>query len=328
MNQSIVIFGAGAWGTALGHCLSKAGHAVMMVGRSKDKIEYYRETCTHPALENVSLCPNILWTDDVNIALERAQYIILAIPTQYVRPFLETLPPIENIPIIQTAKGIEIRSGKLIHDVTTENLKKKCPVILLSGPSFAIDIAHHKPTAITLACQDTQAALHVQQLFEETEIRPYITNDCNGVALGGALKNILAIAAGFTIGYGLGESAKAALLTRSFQEVILLSHVFNAQKETLYGLSGLGDIMLTCSGMQSRNYRYGFEAGQKALQKESNKAPTYTAEGFYTLEALMPLMIEKKIEFPILYMLSRLLKDEISAADLLTALLKRPFKKE
>ena len=334
MQKKIAVCGAGAWGTALGQILSVAGHYVIIAGRNRDKIEHYRETLTHDKLgDDIVLSPDIIWSDDINMAVQQADIIILSVPTQYVAGFLTEHYEYfaKDALIVQTAKGIDIESGLLIHDITARHAPHH-KVILLSGPGFARDVVRLKPTAVSIAHHDKNISEIIQNLFENTPIRPYSVTDIDGVALGGAMKNILAIAAGYVMGYDLGESAKAALLTRGFSEIGRLSSYFNAQKETLFGLSCFGDLMLTTSGMESRNYRYGFELAQNAKYQSTEAGdiftPSYTAEGYYTLKALLPLLNEHKNEFPILESLSLLLSGAGTFHDVMKTLLSRPMRCE
>lgn len=331
-KKKVIICGTGAWGTALGHSLSKAGHKVIMAGRNHDKLEHYRETCTHPALgDDIVIDENMIWSSDIAMLLPVADIIFLSIPTQNVGAFLAQYKSCiqAETHIVQTAKGIEISSGKLIDEVTKEYLPEN-PLTLLSGPGFAKDVAQNKPTAVTVASYDIQHAEYIQSLFSYSHLRPYASSDVKAVALGGALKNVLAIAAGFVYGYGLGESAKAALITRGFAEIVRFSDFFEGtQKETFYGLSGLGDIILTCGSDTSRNFRFGTEIAQNLLlKKDPLTDPSYTAEGYHTLKAMMPLMAGKEKDFPILNSLSLLLNRQSDFATILENLLSRPLKWE
>ena len=336
-KKTIIILGAGAWGTALAMVLVGIGHRVIIVGRNHEKIEYHREFLTHEALPDIDLSPDILWSSDVSISLLCADIILLALPTQAVSHYLQTIKSDipENIPIIQTAKGIEITTGHLIHHVT-EKILPSHPIILLSGPSFAIDVAQGKPTAVTVAARDVYYAQMIQNLFTNSILRPYTSDDIAGVALGGAVKNVLAIAAGYVAGYGLGESAKSALITRGFKEILHLCPYFHAHTETLYGLSGLGDLILTTGGLGSRNYRYGFELARQEILKEKTsenhshitKKPISTVEGYHTISALMKILPHITGDFPILNALSHLTQENVAFSKILYDILHRPFKDE
>ncbi|MFT6072301.1 MAG: glycerol-3-phosphate dehydrogenase (NAD(P)+) [Alphaproteobacteria bacterium] len=322
----ITILGSGAWGTALGQILS-LNHTVTIWGRSSDKITGYAQSSQHSALKGVILSSKIHWTSCINNALEKAEIIILSIPTQHCRDALHKIHPLikHHIPLIQTAKGIEIETGlftpQITHDIFPNN-----PNFLLSGPGFAIDLAHLRPTAVSLASMShhKDTIQLIQDLFLQTPLRPYHQTDMMGVALGGALKNVLAIAAGFCIGHNLGEGAKSAIITRGFNEMILLAKALKADSQTLYGLSGLGDLMLTANSMTSRNYQYGHALGHNETMNLSDA----TVEGYHTLLAL-----EKKVtldvqNYPIFSALSDLIGQRKSKAEIIAHLLDRPFKEE
>jgi glycerol-3-phosphate dehydrogenase (NAD(P)+) len=322
----ITILGSGAWGTALGQVLS-GNHCVTMWGRSSDKIQHYKTSKTHEGLEGVGLSEKLQWTSDIHEALAKTDILILAIPTQHTRNALLSIKKHvdKNIPIIQTAKGIEIDTGLLIHQMTSEIFSEN-PIYLLSGPGFAIDLAHLKPTAVSLAWQEHKNSDidMIQNLFFQTPLRPYRHHDITGVALGGALKNILAIAAGFCIGYSLGEGAKAAIITRGFNEMMLFAEKLQAEPKTLYGLSGIGDLMLTANSVLSRNYQYGYALGQA----HDHYHPHQTTEGYYTLRALQKMdNLDSKI-YPIFTALAHLIDGTKSKTEIVTEFLERPLKEE
>lgn len=323
--KHITILGAGAWGSALGQVLAQ-NHNVTIWGRNSEKITALDSYNQHPSLENMHLSENIIWTSNIHEALTNTDILFLAIPTQFCRSVLKEyahLIPV-NIPVIQTAKGIEIETGLLAPQILTDYLDQH-PILQLSGPGFAIDLAKLKPTAVSLAAYQGDFDIkNIQNLFVNTPLRPYAQKDIMGVALGGALKNILAIAAGFCIGHQLGEGAKSAIITRGFNEMMYLADMFKADAKTLYGLSGLGDLMLTANSLISRNYQYGYELGKDSADILTQK----TVEGFHTLFAL-----EKKIdltpqEFPIFSSLSDLLQQKKSTGQIINNLLDRPFKQE
>ncbi len=322
----ITILGSGAWGTALGQVLSH-NHCVTIWGRNQTKTQHYHTHRTHEGLAGVVLSEKLQWTSDIHEALKKTDILILAIPTQQTRNALLSIKQHldKNIPIIQTAKGIEIDTGLLIHQVTSEIFSEN-PLYLLSGPGFAIDLAHLKPTAVSLAWQEhTHSNIDmIQNLFFQTPLRPYRHHDITGVALGGALKNILAIAAGFCVGYSLGEGAKAAIITRGFNEMMLFAEKLHAEPKTLYGLSGLGDLMLTANSVLSRNYQYGYALGQA----HEHYQPHQTTEGYYTLLALQKMdNLDSKI-YPIFTALGDLIDGTKSKIDIVTEFLERPLKEE
>lgn len=322
----ITILGSGAWGTALGQVLAQH-HTVTIWGRNQTKTQHYQTQKIHEGLTGVILSEKLQWTSDIHEALAKTEILILAIPTQHTRnallPFKDIID--KKIPIIQTAKGIEIDTGLLIHQVTTEIFADN-PIYLLSGPGFAIDLAHLKPTAVSLAWQEHKNSNidMIQNVFFQTPLRPYRHHDITGVALGGALKNILAIAAGFCIGYSLGEGAKAAIITRGFNEMMLFAEKLQAEPKTLYGLSGLGDLMLTANSVVSRNYQYGYALGQA----QNYSQPSQTTEGYYTLRALQKMDNLDSTIYPIFTALGHLIDGTKSKIDIITEFLERPLKEE
>lgn len=322
----ITILGAGAWGTALGQVLSHHHH-VTIWGRDEEKISSYKKTHSHDKLKNINLSPTLNWTSDLEKSLANMDILILAIPTQQIRTALMSIIHLipHTIHIIQTAKGIEITTGLLVHQITAQIFPHN-PLYLLSGPGFAIDVAGLKPTALSLAWQEhpNSDSDAIQNLFFQTPIRPYRQHDITGVALGGALKNILAIAAGFCMGFNLGEGAKAAIITRGFNEMVLFAQNLKAESQTLYGLSGLGDLMLTANSELSRNYQYGFALGNNA----DNQNPNQTTEGYYTLLALQKMNQMNVENYPIFTALGQLINQEKTKTQIITDLLERPLRQE
>jgi glycerol-3-phosphate dehydrogenase (NAD(P)+) len=325
---NITILGAGAWGTALGQILAESHrHLVTIWGRDAEKIANHASLKHHHNLKDVVLSSKIIWTSDIQKALNESEVIILAIPTQYCRTVLLQYQDLikSDIPIIQTAKGIEISTGLFTPQIVQEIFSNN-PIFCLSGPGFAVDLAHLRPTALSLAThqQDKKIINFIQNLFLQTPLRPYQQNDLIGVSLGGALKNILAIAAGFCIGHNLGEGAKSAIITRGFNEMMSLAKIYKANPKTLYGLSGLGDLMLTSNSMLSRNYQYGYALGKNESLNISNS----TVEGYHTLLALMKNNNLEPKDYPIFSSLNHLLCQTQSKSEIIAHLLDRPFKQE
>lgn len=322
--KNITILGSGAWGTALGQALSKT-HNITIWGRNADKINHYTSTHTHHHLPHIKINPNIKWVSDITWACNKADILIFSIPTQEIRNVLIHIKHLisDTIPLIQTAKGIEITTGQLVHQITKDVLPQN-PLFILSGPGFAIDVAASKPTALSLAGTNEKMLAKIQKLFVNTSIRPYAHHDMIGVALGGALKNILAIAAGFCIGHNLGEGAKAAIITRGFNEIIQPSVKIGAETKTLYGLSGLGDLMLTANSPLSRNYQFGYLLGHNSNKLDLNQ----TTEGYYTLLALENIITITPKNYPIFSALIDLIKHHKPINKVIQNLFERPLKEE
>lgn len=313
--MSIAILGAGAFGSALAVALAAKG-PVTLWGRD---VGWGRE---NPRLPDVTLPDHIAITDDLTVAC-RAEILLLALPAQVLRPFLdEHATALNGKVLVNTAKGIDLTrlTGP------SHLIGSACPdavVATLTGPSFAADIARGLPTALTLACRDAGTGRQLQHDLSTQVLRLYRTIDLTGAELGGALKNVIAIAAGAVIGAGLGESARAALITRGFAEMTRLATELGARAETLAGLSGLGDLTLTCSSAQSRNFRFG-----QALGAGDDFDRSTTVEGAATAAAVAAIGQQRGLDLPIAAMVDRLAKGRISVENAMDSLMTRPLKEE
>src|SRR6185295_3923536 len=250
--QRIGIFGAGAWGTALANAIAASGRSVMLYARDQAVASEISKSRTNAArLAGVAIASEVTATTKLGEAAE-SDAILLAVPTEATRAVAASLASIvrPSIPLIACAKGIERKTGKFVTEILAETMPLSPPAIL-SGPSFASDVGKGLPTAITLAASDERLAASLAGALSSPAFRLYHSTDVRGVEIGGAAKNVLAIAAGIVVGRGLGSSAQAALTTRGFAELVRLGRAFNVRTETLTGLSGLGDLILTCSSPQS-----------------------------------------------------------------------------
>ena len=313
--MSIAILGAGAFGTALAVALSANGPVTL----------WARETSwgrDNPRLPGVTLPQGVHVTDDLPAATA-ADTLLLALPAQALGGFLaEHGPRLARKHLVSTAKGIDL--SRLTGPSTL--LTQACPratVAVLTGPSFAADIARGLPTALTLACADAEAGRALQHDLSTPVLRLYRTTDVTGAELGGALKNVIAIAAGVVIGAGLGDSARAAIITRGFAEMTRLSASLGARPETLTGLSGLGDLTLTCTSVQSRNFRYG-----QALGARQPFDAATTVEGAATARAVAALAGKIGCDMPIAAMVARLAEGRMTVDDAAQHLMTRPLKEE
>lgn len=313
--MTIAILGAGAFGTALAVALSANG-PVTLWGRNTG---WGRE---NPRLPGVTLPDPVTVTDDLPAALS-ADTLLLALPAQALRAFLdETGPALDGRRLVNTAKGIDMNRltgpAQLLADA--------CPaarIATLTGPSFAADIARGLPTALTLACADAGTGRALQHALSTPVLRLYRTTDVAGAELGGALKNVIAIAAGVVIGAGLGDSARAAIVTRGFAEMTRLATRLGARPETLTGLSGLGDLTLTCTSPQSRNFRFG-----RALGAAESFDPDTTVEGAATARAVTALATRLGEDMPIAAMVAALAEGRVSVDKAAEMLMTRPLKEE
>ncbi len=323
----IAVLGAGSWGTALAQAAARAGRTVILWGRDPAAMRHISKTRENPKLKGVLLDPGIEVTASLADAA-RADAILLAVPAQALRrvageiaPYLKTA-----IPAIACAKGIERGTRQFMTEVLGESLPSAIPAIL-SGPSFAGDVARGLPTAVTLAAPDDGLAAELAHALGSSTFRPYHSTDIRGVEIGGAAKNVLAIAAGIVFGRGLGASAAAALTTRGFAELVRFGRACGAQPETLMGLSGLGDLILTCSSAQSRNFSFGVNIG-RGVAPDAIQTTTGLAEGFYTASVLMEMAAARNIEMPISSAVAVVLGGRMTVDEAIEALLTRPFKSE
>lgn len=327
MNERppIAVLGGGAYGTALGTMAASNGSSVMLYARDSNTVAAINNTHRNDAhLPGIPLHPSLAASNDARTALAHGKYILCAVPAQALSAALyevkDYIPA--ATPLIICAKGIEQSTGLLMSQVAHQILPNH-PLGVLSGPSFATDIARGLPTAVTVASRNQALADGIAVALSGATFRCYSTDDVTGVEIGGALKNVLAIAAGAAIGRGYGASAQAALVTRGFAELRRISHALRARSETIMGLSGLGDLMLTCSTPQSRNYSYGI-----ALGRGEDLVGRPLAEGVATAAIAVELAARHDIDVPIISAVSKILAEEITVEEAMEALLSRPLKNE
>jgi glycerol-3-phosphate dehydrogenase (NAD(P)+) len=319
----IAVLGAGAWGTALANLAAQSGHAVMLWARDAQKAAAMQQRRENPRLPGARLHERIAVTSVLADAVG-AEAILLAVPAQGLRSVAFALTKLVGTPVIACAKGIERGSHKFMTEVIAEAAPGATPAIL-SGPSFAADVARGLPTAVTLAARDEATAAALARALGSPAFRLYHSTDMRGVEIGGAAKNVLAIAAGIVVGRGLGASAAAALTTRGFAELSRFGQALGARPETLTGLAGLGDLILTCSSPQSRNFSLGVALGQgrpDALRGDK------LAEGAATAPVLVEMAKEKNIEMPIAAAVAAVLDGRLSVDQATESLLTRPLRAE
>jgi glycerol-3-phosphate dehydrogenase (NAD(P)+) len=322
----IGVIGAGAWGAALAAVAAQAGRRVTLWAREADVVESIQNRRENLRfLAGVTLPSSILPTGDLAKAAQ-AQALLLAVPAQHLRSVLSELPVAPGTPLVLCAKGIERDSGKLLPEVLAECAPGAEPAIL-SGPSFASDVARGLPTAVTVAARMT-IAQRLQQALGSAGFRPYASDDVTGVALGGAAKNVYAIACGIVAGMGLGESARAALLSRSFAELCRLGEALGARSETLMGLSGLGDLVLTATSPTSRNYAFGLALGKGTPRAELFAPDRPLAEGVATAPALVARATRHGVELPIAQTTSDILGGTLALDAAIPRLMSRPLRME
>lgn len=318
----IRVMGSGAFGTALAISLAKNG-PVTLWARDAGHVAEMRDTGMNARrLADVVLPDTITVTADPSKGSD-AQATLLAVPMQKLRGFLEThAAALGNGPFVACCKGVELSSGQRPTQIIAETVPGAVTAIL-TGPSFAADIARGLPTALTLACTDDSVCKTLQRCLTTPNLRLYRTTDTTGAELGGALKNVMAIACGAAIGAGLGESARAALITRGYAEMSRLAVSLGAAPETLTGLSGFGDLVLTCTSDQSRNYRFGLSLG-----RNSPFDARITVEGAATAQAVHALAEDRGIDLPITAAVTALVTGQLQVEQAMDMLLSRPLKEE
>lgn len=324
--QHIAVLGGGAWGTALALTCARAGRDVTLWEHdpaNADRLEQRRESRFLPG---VQLDDRIKIVRDLAM-VARSQAVLVVVPAQVVRSVVGQLAAMlpDRTPLVVCAKGLEHGTRKFMSEIVTECAPKAVPAIL-SGPSFATDVARGLPTAVTLAAPNTQTAAALSQAIGSATFRPYQSTDVRGVELGGATKNVLAIAAGIVAGRGLGASAAAALITRGFAELARFGKVYGAKPETLMGLSGFGDLILTCSSPQSRNFSYGVALGKGEMPDAASHGKL--AEGALTAPVLREMAQEKAVDMPISSAVADVIAKQISIDAAIESLLARPIKAE
>ncbi|MFA5040889.1 MAG: NAD(P)H-dependent glycerol-3-phosphate dehydrogenase [Bdellovibrionales bacterium] len=321
------VVGAGAWGTALAITLKRAGRSVSLWAFEPDVARAMTEE-----RENTAFLPGIKLPDDIRVTnslsdLSGCNALVLAMPAQHVRPMCKTLAPYLNqpTPLVVAAKGIELTTHRLMSEVVSEELPKN-PVYILSGPSFASEVAKNLPAALTLASE--WGAENMALAMASPMFRLYTTDDIIGTQIGGAVKNVLAIACGIVMGRKLGDNARAALITRGLAEIVRLGVALGARAETLMGLSGLGDIALTCSSMQSRNMSLGFALGQGKELSDILASRNSVTEGISTAAAALGLARRHGVEMPVVSAVDMVLREKASIDDVVTGLMARPLRNE
>jgi glycerol-3-phosphate dehydrogenase (NAD(P)+) len=323
----IAVLGAGAWGTALALTALAAGRDTQLWVREADVLADIQATRQNRFLPGVDLPRQLQVTGDLAEAA-KADALLLAVPAQVLHGFVKNLAPHlrPGTPLVICAKGIEKTSGRLVHEMVADAAPGTV-VAILSGPSFARDVAKSLPTAVTIAAKGDVAA-KLQASLSAPAFRPYASDDVTGVALGGAAKNVYAIACGVVEGLGLGENARAALLARSFAELARLGEALGARSETLMGLSGLGDLVLTATSKSSRNFSFGVALGQGQTVAGLSGAGHPLAEGVDTAPALVTRAGQSGVEMPIAEAMADLIRGALPLGEAVTRLMSRRLKTE
>jgi glycerol-3-phosphate dehydrogenase (NAD(P)+) len=322
----IAILGAGSWGTALAIHLGHAGHHVRLWGRDAALVERMASTRSNADyLPDVPLHDAVEPTPSIPDALDKAEFVVVAVPSHGVRQVLERAAPAvpASAIVVSATKGIEGTSLLRMSEVIEAQLGGPERIAVLSGPSFALEVAYQRPSAVSVASGDTATATRVQKEFRGRYLRLYVTDDVTGVEVGGAVKNVIAIAAGAAEGLGLGHNAMAALITRGLVEMSRLACALGGRRETLAGLSGLGDLVLTCTGDLSRNRRVGIALGRGRQLAEILAGMRMVAEGVKTTGAALALGARHGVELPIAAQMADVLSGQRAPQEALEELMLR-----
>lgn len=319
--MSIAVLGAGAFGTALAICLAQKG-SVFLWGRDKAEVAALHQERKTRRLDGVLLPEAVEVTSEIAVACA-ANILLLAIPAQQLPAFARShAAHLARRDLVACCKGLNLDTGEGPTAILGHHIEGTDSAIL-TGPSFAADMARGLPTALTLACVDGDLAKNVQDFLSTDTLRIYRSTDPLGAELGGALKNVVAIACGTAIGLGLGESARAAVMTRGFAEMNRLGDAVGARRETLAGLAGLGDLTLTCTSDMSRNYRFGLSLGRQVEFDSS-----LTVEGKATAEAVEALAVRLGLDLPVMRAVAKIGRGDMSATEAMDLLLRRPLRAE
>ena len=330
-QSKFVVLGAGSWGTALSIILANNGHQVSLWAREKElalSLESTRENTRY--LPGISLPNSLLVSNNLAQLIKEECEILVVVPSSGFRSILESVKDMisPGSRILWATKGLEQGSNKLLHEVVQDIFPEIKPVAVISGPTFALEVAQGLPTALTVASSSEEYATFIAKCLHNKSLRAYTSNDVIGVELGGAIKNVLAIATGIADGLGFGANTRAALVTRGLNEMIPLGSVLGGQRETFMGLAGIGDLILTCTDDQSRNRRLGLALGQGKTLEESLDGIDQVVEGVQTTREIFELAQSFAVEMPIVEQVFRVLYENCPPKQAVGALLEREQKAE
>ena len=330
IKRKITLLGGGSWGTALSRLLSQNGHQVTVWHRDAEQCRLLStERINKKYLPEVSIPENIVFTPDINEAVKNAEILLIVTPTQMIRGVLRQISQEykKDKVIINASKGIEIGTMYLVSDIVKEETSD-CTFAVLSGPSHAEEVGLSLPTAITVACDNKRVAEEIQDAFMSEYFRVYTNDDVIGAELGGALKNIIALGAGISDGVGYGDNAKAALMNRGIVEIARLGIAMGADIHTFYGLSGIGDLIVTCTSKHSRNWNAGYLIGQGLSKNDAVKKIGMVVEGIPTTYAAYELSKKLKVEMPIVVAMYDVLENNADVKETVNKLMLRDKKEE
>ena len=324
------VIGSGAWGTALALVLLENGHEVTLWSHTQSECDALRQNRENPMLKGVPLPEALELTTDL-ACVKGCQVIVLVTPSFAVRDTARKLAALADpgTPVVLASKGIEKGSSLLLHQVVVQEVGERCPVVVLSGPSHAEEVGRQVPTAVVVASEDRQAAVLVQDLFMNQRLRIYTSPDIVGVEIGAAMKNVIALCAGCCDGMGYGDNTKAMLMTRGLTEIARLGVAMGARKETFAGLAGVGDLIVTCTSMHSRNRRAGILLGQgKSIRQAMDEMGGAVVEGYYAAASAKELADKAGVEMPITFGAYEVLYEGKDPHEVLRRLMARQRKDE
>lgn len=330
-TKPIAVLGAGSWGTALAVLLARNGLRVRLWGHEPEHIAALRREGRNSAyLPDVAFPEAVEPTADLAAALDGVADVLVVVPSHAFRSVLERLAPLlrPGMRIIWATKGLEMRGGKLMHQVLEEVLGQAYPYAVISGPTFAREVAHGLPTAATVGSHHPELATEVAELLHGDSFRAYTSEDVIGIQLGGAVKNVLAIAAGISDGLGFGANARAALITRGLAEMLRLGTAMGGRQETFMGLAGLGDLVLTCTDDQSRNRRFGLALARGHSAEQARAEIGQVVEGAQTARVVADLAARHAVEMPITAEVYRVLYEHLDPREAVHELFARAQKPE
>ncbi len=324
------VVGSGAWGTALAVALGANFDKTTLIAREEEVCyDINNKRMNQMYLKDIVLDPTPYATSDI-AALNTCDMIIFVTPSQFFRETLSNAKPYisKDVPILIASKGIEIETGKLLSNVLEEVYPDLETYGILTGPTFAKDVVIHKPSAITLALNHEKKSDEILEKLATRTFRPYLSFDVIGAQVGAAIKNVLAIGCGIVVGKNLGENAKAAIITRGITEILTINKLLGGKSETVMGLSGIGDIVLTCTSTTSRNFSLGHSLGQGTSLEEHMENKNSIAEGYYTAKAMKELSQKLGVELPIIDSIYNMLYQHEPVEIVIEQLLSRPLKTE
>ena len=323
--------GAGTWGIALARLLAVNGHQVTVWSAIPSELDQLEQTGVHPNLPDMVLPQGIIYNKEMGPALEGSDLVLFAVPSVFVRSTAEKAKPYINGHqiLVDVAKGVETPSLLTMTGILRDVLGNvPAGIVALSGPTHAEEVSLDLPTAIVSACEDEEIAKKVQDIFMNNNFRVYTNTDVTGVEIGGALKNIIALGAGISDGMGYGDNAKAAMMTRGLTEIARLGIALGAEESTFFGLTGIGDLIVTCTSLHSRNRRCGMLIGQGHTPAEASKTVGMVVEGMYTTEAAYELARTKGIQMPITEHIYEVIQGRMDAREAVRRLMTRKKKHE